>query len=60
MANTYHVIGKSLTTGKAQDFKVEGEVVAHLISLARVANGGKFDKRGLTKAMSLPGLPPGV
>ena len=34
-----------------QDVMVEGEQVAYLINFARLLGGGRFDKRGLTKAI---------
>lgn len=57
--NIYSCTGKALNTGKAQDFTVEGEVVAYLIAMARDIQGGIFDKQGLTKRGGglLPGLP---
>lgn len=45
----YEVIGKSLATGKAQDFKIKGEVVAKLIRYARILNGGPMVHGELTK-----------
>jgi hypothetical protein len=42
----YTIVGKSLSTGKAQDFTVEGEEVANLIMLARSMAGGTLDTMG--------------
>lgn len=40
VADKYTVIGKSMETGKAQDFSIDGGTVADLIHFARVLNGG--------------------
>ncbi len=62
LRDEYTVIGKSLETGKAQDFKVQGEEVASVIRLARMLNGGPMHTRHerRTRKMAptrLPGLP---
>jgi hypothetical protein len=51
LRDEYTIVGKSKITGKAQDFTVPGAYVAALIMGLRALNGGKFDKRGLTKSM---------
>lgn len=45
LKDEYTVMGKSLTTGRIQDFKVAGESVAALIGLSRMLNGGKLESR---------------
>lgn len=44
LRDKYTVTGKSLATGKAQDFTVEGVEVANAILLARALNGGRLDR----------------
>ena len=44
----YTVVGKSMATGKAQDFRVKGEEVATLIQVARQLNGGRMEPGRLT------------
>jgi hypothetical protein len=43
LKDQYTIIGKSIKSGKAQDFRVEGETVAELIHVARALNGGKME-----------------
>jgi hypothetical protein len=40
LKDQYTVIGKSMATGKAMDFKVQGQEVAIVISIGRQLNGG--------------------
>jgi hypothetical protein len=40
LKDVYTVIGKSMTTGKAQEMTVRGEEVGLVIQLARSMNGG--------------------
>ncbi len=47
----YTITGKSGTTGKAQDYVIEGEAVAAVIHETRRLNGGKYVKGQLAKAM---------
>lgn len=47
LKDEYTAIGKSRTTGKAQDFTIKGEVVAEVIRVARMLNGGKMEKKAL-------------
>jgi hypothetical protein len=47
LRDIYTVIGKSASTGKVQDFDIEGGVVAELIRVARILNGGRMDRCGL-------------
>jgi len=47
LRDEYTVVGKSMATGKAQDFKVKGEEVAAVIQLARQLNGGRMEAAGL-------------
>lgn len=42
LRDEYTVVGKSIATGKAQDFKISGDAVADVIKLTRWMNGGKF------------------
>jgi hypothetical protein len=46
----YTVIGKSKTTGKAQDFIIHGREVADVIVLARFCNGGPLVRAANRKA----------
>lgn len=46
LRDEYHVIGKSMATGKAQDFKIAGAEVAELIRVARMLNGGPMVATG--------------
>jgi hypothetical protein len=46
LKDEYTVVGKSMATGKAQDFKVKGEEVAAVIQLARQLNGGRMTAAG--------------
>jgi hypothetical protein len=43
LKDIYYVIGKSMTTGKAQDFTIQGDEVATVIKLARMMAGGRLD-----------------
>ncbi len=52
LKDEYTVIGKSRTTGKAQDFKIKGEVVAELIRVARLFNGGKMTRGSLQRQVN--------
>lgn len=46
LRDEYSVIGKSLETGKAQDFTIAGFEVAVCIKLGRMMNGGKMQANG--------------
>ena len=46
LRDEYTVIGKSMATGKAQDFKIAGVEVAVCIKLARMLNGGAMRPSG--------------
>jgi hypothetical protein len=46
LRDQYAVTGKSLATGKAQDFTVEGAEVAAVIRMARMLNGGRMRANG--------------
>lgn len=48
LKDEYTVVGS--ISGKAQDLMIEGWAVALLINQLRVWNGGRFDRRGLTKS----------
>jgi hypothetical protein len=48
LKDVYTVVGKSLHTGKAQDFTIEGAEVAQTIAIMRMMNGGpllRLDKK---------------
>jgi hypothetical protein len=50
LRDEYTVIGKSIETGKAQDFRVRGEAVAALIGFLRGLNNTKaFDSSAIVK-----------
>lgn len=42
LRDEYSVVGKSLATGKAQDFTIAGAEIAVCIKLARMMNGGEM------------------
>lgn len=42
LKDKYTVMGKSMETGKAQDFTIEGDAVAVAIELFRQMNGGRI------------------
>jgi hypothetical protein len=52
LKDIYVIVGKSLTTGKAQDFSVQGEEVAALIQLARILAGGRLEVDKITKQIT--------
>ena len=51
LRDEYTVIGKSMATGKAQDFTIAGAEVAALIGLARMLNGGRMDRRNAMRGL---------
>jgi hypothetical protein len=44
LKDLYTVVGKSVATGKAQDFTVQGQEVADVIMIARMFNGGVLER----------------
>lgn len=46
LKDEYTVVGKSMATGRAQDFRVKGEEVAAVIQVARQLNGGRMAMAG--------------
>lgn len=52
LRDEYTVVGKSMVTGVAQDWKVKGFEVALLIGFLRQLNGGRFDKSDMTRTLS--------
>lgn len=61
LRDKYTVIGKSRTTGKAQEITIEGEEVANVIGVFRQLNGGRARKKkersSKRQSRSLPGFP---
>jgi hypothetical protein len=53
LKDVYTVVGKSRATGKAQDWQVEGAVVAEVIGLARMLNGGRMATKAERRAPKL-------
>lgn len=49
LRDEYTLVGKSMETGKAQDWKVAGEVVADLIKIGRFYNGGPMRRAPLRR-----------
>ena len=51
LKDKYTLIGKSRTTGKAQDVELEGHAVAETIYTFRLLNGGRADRTESRRAL---------